>query len=525
MRLLFLIAAFCVCMNGNAQDYLITDFEALADTTVVSTAAIQNAIDKCSEHGGGRVIVPPGDFLTGTLILKSNVTLYLAKGATLYGSRNILDYAQIKPGYVALRTKVETRQLIYAENACNISICGEGYIDGQGKYFPQVAGNEGITRPHLIQMVNCRKVNIANISLQNSGAWMQHYLACEELKINRITVFNHANKNNDGIDIDGCKNVTISDVIVDSDDDGICLKSTSAAGCENVTITNCIVSSHCNALKMGTETNTGFKNISITNVIVKPSQISDRTIYGAAKGISGIALEIVDGGTMDGVIINNIRIEGTRSPLFIRLGNRARPYRDNQVIEHVGRLQNVLISNVLITTDSELGCSITGLPGYPVEHIKLHNVHIETGGNGTLQDTDQEIPEHEKRYPEATMFGKLPASGFFVRHARNICLSGLTFRTMNPDLRPALFLEDVHNADIQNNTIFSQTGNRGNLMIKNCENILLHGNCVQGSSTRFMELLGKNHRIILQHNILDMVDDVYPRANAKGVVIDVGNIK
>lgn len=252
-----------------AADYPITDFGAIADAPTLATEAVQEAIDTCSAAGGGRVVIPTGSFTIGTIRLKDGVTLHLQKGAFLYGSPEIADYIPIKPDYVALRTRVETRQLIFAEGVENIGITGEGVLDGQGAAFEPISGNEGITRPHLIQMINCRNVTIKGITMRNSGAWMQHYLACENLQVEGIRVFNHANKNNDGLDIDGCRNVTVSNVIIDSDDDAIVLKSTSGAICENVAISNVVVSSHCNGLKLGTESNGGFRNIVFSNWVRK----------------------------------------------------------------------------------------------------------------------------------------------------------------------------------------------------------------------------------------------------------------
>lgn len=467
----FIFSIFVFTLS--ATDYNIIHYGAVPDTSVLSTQAIQMAIDTCSASGGGRVVVPSGKYKTGTIILKSGVHLHLEQGAILFGSRNISDYLRIKPAFIALRTKVETRQLIFAEEAENIGISGFGTIDGQGEAFEKVPGNEGITRPHMIQIINCREVRIENVKMQSSGAWMQHYLACNHLTIRGINVFNHANKNNDGIDIDGCENVVISDCIIDSDDDGICLKSTSSAGCENIVITNCLVSSHCNALKMGTESNTGFRNIAITNIVVRPSAVNDRKIYGDVKGLSGIALEMVDGGIMDGIIINSVRIEETLSPIFIRLGNRARPYRDDIPVTRVGSVNNVAISNVLVNTSSSMGCSITGIPGFPVRELSLANIDITTGGGGSLADATRAISEAEKSYPESTMFGTLPAYGFFVRHVNGLSFSGLTLRTSSPDWRPALLLDEVARSGFSNVRIDRLSGRPSDLVLRGCSNISL----------------------------------------------------
>jgi len=177
---------------------------------------------------------------------------------------------------------------------------------------------------------------------------MQHYLACDDVTIRGIHVYNHSNKNNDMIDIDGCRNVHISGCTGDSDDDALTIKSTSGRISENITVTNCIFSSHCNAIKCGTESGGGFRNITISNCIVKPS-VSPTKIYGAYKGDGGIALEVVDGGIMENVKIDNIVIDGPQVPIFIRLGNRARAYRKDQGPIPVGTLQGVTLSNITAT--------------------------------------------------------------------------------------------------------------------------------------------------------------------------------
>ena len=166
---------------------------------------------------------------------------------------------------------------------------------------------------------------MSDVTLRNSGCWMQHYLACDRVQISGIKVFNRNNYNNDALDLDGCHDVVVSDMLADSDDDGITLKSTSPRLCENITIQNCIVSSHCNAIKLGTETNGGFRNINISGCVVQPSADQRTQFFGDSlgRGTSAISLEIVDGGVLENVHVSNILVEGTESPIFIRLGNRA----------------------------------------------------------------------------------------------------------------------------------------------------------------------------------------------------------
>lgn len=284
-RLFFLLNAFLAFMAipSEAADYNIMNYGAQSDTTELSTAALQQAIDDCSKAGGGRVVVPAGIYKIGTVILKSDVHLYLEQGATLYGSTDLKDYLPMKSDYVSLRTHTTTIQLLYADKVKNVVISGYGTIDGRGRAFQKLSWNdEGITRPHLLRFIQSEDITVKDITLKNSGCWMQHYLACNRLRIDGIKVFNRNNYNNDALDIDGCHDVIVKGIMADSDDDGITLKSTSPRLCENVRISDCVVSSHCNAVKLGTETNGGFRNINISGIVVKPS--SDRRRSSSVSG-------------------------------------------------------------------------------------------------------------------------------------------------------------------------------------------------------------------------------------------------
>jgi polygalacturonase len=449
---ILLTAVLCAqqeCMS--ASDFNILDFGAKSDTTVLSTSAIQQAVDACSAAGGGRVVVPAGMFKTGTLVLRSHVDLHLETGATLYGSTRLEDYRPMKTDYVSLRTWGETVQLIYADGVQDVSISGHGTIDGRGAAFKKLSWNdEGITRPHLLRFIQSQDIRIEDVTLRNSGCWMQHYLACDRVQIRGIKVFNRNNYNNDALDLDGCHDVVVSDMMADSDDDAITLKSTSPRLCENIVIHDCIVSSHCNAIKLGTETNGGFRNVNISNCIVKPSEDQTTQFFGdpSKRGTSTISLEIVDGGTLENVHVSNIVAEGTESPIFIRLGNRARGYAPEGAdpiacppIEGIGTIRGVHLSNITVHGAGRTGCSITGLPGHPVEDIWLSDITI--GQQGGCEQTGIPSDEKEKDYPEATMWGVLPAKGFFVRHARRVTFRNISITTDQPDQRPEFVQVDV----------------------------------------------------------------------------------
>jgi beta-xylosidase len=459
MRTTILTLLVFVVSAMHAADYNIVDYGAKNDTTVLSTKALQQAIDDCSKAGGGRVIIPTGNYKIGSIILRSDVHLYLERGATLYGSTDLNDYQPMKSDYVSLRTQTTTIQLIYADKVKNVSIEGFGTIDGRGRAFKKLSWNdEGITRPHLLRIIRGEDITIKDITLRNSGCWMQHYLACDRLKIEDIKVFNRNNYNNDALDLDGCHEVIVRGLIADSDDDAITLKSTSPRLCENIRISDCVVSSHCNAVKLGTETNGGFRNINISGIVVKPSYDQKEKFFGQWIGSSAISLEIVDGGTLENVSVSDFTVEGTEAPIFIRLGNRGRGYKmrdgkgtlsgkgnDDTIaglipIDHVGTINGIRLHNIQIRNAGAMGCSITGLPGHPVKNVWLSDISIHHKGGVKAEElqhiNDSVSDEKERAYPEATMWGNLPAKGFFVRHARNVHFENIEIQTKQPDARP-----------------------------------------------------------------------------------------
>jgi polygalacturonase len=458
---------------AGAADYNIVDYGAKSDTTVLSTTAVQRAVDACSAAGGGRVVVPAGNYKIGSIVLKSRVHLYLELGATLYGSTRIEDYRPMKTDYVSLRTHMPTIQLIYADKVSHVAISGYGTIDGRGRAFPKLSWNdEGLTRPHLLRFIQSRDIVVKDVTLRNSGCWMQHYLACDRVRIDGIKVVNRNNYNNDALDLDGCHDVIVRGVIADSDDDGITLKSTSPRLCENIVIADCVVSSHCNAVKLGTETNGGYRNIAIRNIVVKPSDDQSSLFFGRPRGTSALSLEIVDGGLMENVSVDGMTITGTESPIFVRLAHRGRGWTfskngaDAFVAQNVqggnegatrsqkpdsvltvGRMRGIHINNVRARDCGNYGWSISGLPDHPVEDVHVSNVSIHHSGGITraqLADIDKALrDEKAAEYPEATMWGPLPAKGLYIRNARNVHFENVEVYTEQPDARPDFVKKNV----------------------------------------------------------------------------------
>ncbi len=418
--------------NISATDFDMVKFGAIADGKTDNTEVIQKAIDACSEAGGGVVFFPAGTYMSGSIFIKSNVTINLHKLAVLKGIAS--EGAFSKLGNLR-------QAFIHVYQVSHASIIGEGIIDGNGGSQVFQKGNNGKDRPFLVFCYQSKKIVIKDVRLCNSAFWTLRLFESENIRIDGVNIYSHNNWNNDGIDIDS-KNVIVSNCNIDCDDDALCFKSDSKIPCENVVVTNCILASNCNLIKFGTSGIGGFKNITVSNCVLRPASESkfrfwNQPVPGVTDsfvGISGIALEVVDGGAMDQVTISNISMKGVMTPIFIRLGSRKNP---------TGSLKNVIISNVLATSQSPIASSITGVPGFYVENVILRDVIINCYGGGTLEDVNREVPEKENSYPESKIFGNLPAYGMYVRHAKNIYIDNIQFNLMNPDPRPAIWIEDA----------------------------------------------------------------------------------
>lgn len=449
------LVALIISAVAFTQDYNITDYGAVGDGKTNNTNAIQKVINKCSETGG-RVYFPKGVFVTGTLILKSNITIYLSGQAVLKGTADTTAYPRMKPtSYRSYIDNYSDKALLFAENQENITITGTGTFDGNGDHRVFQDGLEGsVNRPFGIKMIQCRNIEVSHIRMRNSAFWMQVYLACDKVRLHGLNIYNHCNMNNDGIDIDGCSNVIVSDCIIDTSDDNICFKSTGPRLTQYVTVSNCILSTHCNAVKCGTESTGGFKNITVSNIVVKPSasrltnEKNDRPGYGQNEGQTAISLEITDGGVMENINISDFVIDSVESPLFIKLGNRGRKHRTDAPAVQPGSMENIRIGNITATHAGLVASSVTGYPGVYINNVLLYNIDVHTMGGGTAKDTALPVPENAGKYPKHSMFNvNLPAYGLYVRHVKNIRLQQVQFHHAGQEQRPALVFDDVQVMD------------------------------------------------------------------------------
>ena len=467
----------------------VRDFGAVGDGKTLETQAIQKAVDTAFAAGGGTVVLSGGTFLSGTIQLKDNVTLHVGAGSVLRGSLDIQDYPDNTPEIAYLYRPRFTKSLIYAERAQNIALTGRGLIDGQGEHFPAKPGDDK-GRPYILRFSECQNVRVRDVSFRNSARWLSHYLACQNVVIDGITINSRIRENRDGIDVDSCDGVTISNCHIFSGDDAIVLKATAMRPCRRVTVTNCVLSSLASALKLGTESNGGFEDITMTNC----------AIYDT--GYSGIGLMTVDGGTLNRVTVSNITMTNVKVPIFVRLGNRARPMPDQEP-PGVGVLRNVIISNIQADGADQVGCSVTGIPGHAAENVTLENIRIRFQGGGTSDDASKAALERESSYPSGRMFGPLPSYGFFCRHVKNLRIHNVDLQCEEVDCRPAVVCDDVQGLDVFGLRAEVSASADAAIRLKDVENALIHACRPEGDVKAFLRVEGtQSADIVLTDNVL-----------------------
>lgn len=497
--------------------YNVRDFGAKGDGKTIDSPAINKAIEYADKRGGGTIYFPPGTYLSYSIRLKSNITLDIEQNATILAAESSAvetfdRYDAPEPNehnkYQDYGHSHWHNSLIWGEKIHNVAIVGHGMIDGKGlsrghkpatqpatqpvvpppplpawtttRLWDEVRKSIGpTTQPSTAPMVTnlvypnpedtlfagignkaialkeCRNVTFRDFSMYRGGHFCMLLTGVDNLTIDNIKI----DTQRDGIDIDCCQNVRMSNCYVNSPgDDGICLKSSYGMGyaraTENVTITNCQVSGYdvgtlldgtfkrsalkepwrgggTGRIKFGTESNGGFKNISISNCVF--------------SNCRGLALETVDGGQLEDVSISNITMRDvTSSAFFFRLGARLRG-PDNP---KPGTLKRVNIDNVVIyNANPYYGSILSGIPGYDLEDIRMDNIRIVYAGGGPKELATSRPSERAEEYPEPRMFGYIPAYGFYIRHVKNLKMSNIDLSYIEPDARPAFILEDVKGAD------------------------------------------------------------------------------
>ena len=418
--------------SGREATLDVRDGGAVGDGRTNDTHALQQAIDLVHERGGGVVRLSAGTWLSGTLHLRSDVTIDLAPGAVLLASRDDDDFAPHEPLPFDTGSDVETTDFAHAllagRDLERIAIRGAGVIDMNR------ARRSG---PKPIALKRCRFATVQGITIVRSPNYCVSLGGCEDVLVEGVTI---RDAYADGIDPDCCRRVRIANCDIESDDDALCLKASfllgERAATEDVVVTNCRMRSPSNCFKLGTESTGDFRQIVLSNCVFSGRPPEDHDAAAAAEG-GGIAILTVDGGTVDGVMISNVVMRDVPAPLFVRLGNRGRDQRPPAP----GRLRNVVISGVMAVGATGTG-SIAGLPGHPVEALTVENVRITTVGGGR-QRSGLDVPERTAAYPKVTMYGALPAFGLYLRHARDVSMRNVELTVEHADSRPALVADDV----------------------------------------------------------------------------------
>lgn len=480
----------------------ILDYGARPDGKTMNTKAIQRAIDDVFQAGGGLVYAPPGTFLIGGLELKSRVTLYLEAGCVLLGSKYIEDY-EYHAG-PPMQGDANGHHVIFAQNAEDVTLCGPGTIDGQGEAYweprtnrppmlPEDAWKEGATghyqvkdnnrRPSpMVEFAQCRNVRITGVTLKNSSGWTLRPVACETVIIDGVRIRNpNFGVNTDGIDITASRNVFVSNCDIQTGDDAICLKSENPYGdilpTKNITVTNCVLVTSCNGFKLGTATHGAFENIVFSNSVI----YADNDSPWMTRPSAGICVETVDGGSVDGVVASNIRMQNVRAPIFVRLGERRKK-------------QGTFLRNVLLEGIDAMGAicasSITGVPGLRPTDITVCNCRIRTVEQGQAAWTHRNIPEVADKYPEARMMGRLPSYGFFVRHAERVRLRDLQVFTDQPDERPAIVCDNAEDVILDGLDLSAPAGAAPLIDLRSTRRVFLTGMRSPAGSQVFAQVSG-----------------------------------
>ena len=457
-------ALCCLCaFTAQAQGvYNVRDFGAKGDGKTLDSPAFNDAIQQAVSKGGGRIDVPAGVYLCGSIRLGDNIELHLMAGAKIlaapakmkaYDESEVFGFPEYQDG----GHTYFHNSLIWAEGRQNVSITGRGMIDGEGltkkdtERGGNVQGGSIGTGDKAIALKQCKNILIRDITIFRGGHFAIIVTGCERGTIDNVTI----DTNRDGIDIDCCKYLTVSNTKVNTpSDDAIVLKASyalkKAVACEHILINNCLVTGYklgtfldgtyvpekvnwvCGRIKLGTESNGGYRNIAITNCTCMWS--------------SGLAFEEVDQGRMENITVSNISMSHVHHyPIYITTGCRNRGPKE---VTQPSSARDIYINNVVADDcDSLAGIIVTGMPGEPIRNVSLQNIRIQYRGGG--QKVIKPYREQGTNYPEPRWAGPTPAYGLFARHVDGLTLRNVRFELMRPDERPDIVLEDVINEDIQ----------------------------------------------------------------------------
>jgi polygalacturonase len=427
--------------------YDVRTFGAVGDGQTLSTKSLQAAIDQCNAAGGGTVLVAGGRFLTGTLYLKSNVTLRVEAGAVILGSTHIADYTTDTDRTMYGGEPYMNRCLLFARDATNIGLEGQGTIDGQGKSLPEKSDPQK-NRPKLIRFLGCSRLRVRDITLQAPASWTTEWRYCSDIAVDGITIFSRANINGDGLDFDGCTKVRVSNSTFDTSDDSICLQTSLVdKPCRDVLITNCSFCSRWAGVRVGLLSRGDFENVAVTNCSFRD------------HNDSGLKIQMNEGAEMKNMVFSNLVMKNVPRPVFLTFCQKTAWVDSPRELPPMKRFSGIQFSHIVvdsadITGPAAVTCGfqITGVPGHPVEGISFSDIRATFPGGGTAQDATNVLAELTPEvlrngWPEYSRFGAtVPAFGLYARHVKGLALRNVEITTKAPDARPAVMLVDVSDA-------------------------------------------------------------------------------
>ena len=450
-----LVLFLCTCVR--AQTFTVRDFGATGGAD--DTEAIQRAIDQVSSTGG-TLVFPSDTFRTGMIELRSNLEIKLQAGAVWQAIPNLDLYPEMafstadlknEGGYVMTR-----RAFLPGRKIHHFSLTGPGKIHPNGERhdaFPMREAN-GSKRPYGLYFIDSESIKIIDVELENSAFWMLRMYRTDDVTLRGIRLYNHVNTNNDGIDLVDCQRVTISDCIIDSSDDALCLKSEDPRGCKDIVITNCIVSSTASYIKFGTAGFGGFERIAVSNCVLRPTRAPENIhALFIDQGITGLSMMSPDGANMRQISFDNIVMYGMKCPIFVRLGNRHRVTHDEHKDIEItpGVAEDISFSNIRAYGVGELPIVVSGYPGHPVRRIKFTDLEFHYGRPAGEEAMTMEYPDNDNGYPYPLMFGgDLPAFGAFLRHAEDLSFNNVSLFAAPGDTRPAMTTVGVRNLRFYN---------------------------------------------------------------------------
>lgn len=440
-----------------AIDIDVAKYGAIGDGKTLNTEAIQKAIDDCSKQKGGRVLFPQGTWVSGTILLKDNVYLFLSKEAVLQGSTDINTY-QMVDGFKDGRGSSMGYCFIGAIDVKNTGITGNGRINGNGRLLLEKNGPS--KRPFLVRFVRCANITVSDVYMEGPAAWTMHFFESKNILVERVIIRSRGLSNNDGIDIDCCQDVVVKDCDIDSGDDAICFKTTGSQPCKNISVSGCKINTGQGAFKIGTESAGNFENIFISNCYVMETK--------------GIKLYSVDGAHLKNLKISDITIEKATLPIMIRLGARLKTFREGDMKRPAGTVEDIDIRNVRVKNATQMAILISGIPEHAIKNVHISNVTVSLPGGGTADDAKVELAENIADYPEVTMFGKImPAAGIYIRHANNIKLDNINLIIEKADKRPSIIAKNVHSFDLTGLNISSTNSANPLIILNEAKNIKL----------------------------------------------------